>query len=126
VTLQPRDINYAGHLGNDTLISLVGAARADMFRSMGMSELDLGDGQTGIIMSELAVNYKAEAFMFDEFLIDTHIGELGRSGFRLFHRVTKKTVIALIETGLSTFNYALKKVVPVPETFLKALAQQRA
>lgn len=113
-------------MGNDALISLVGAARADIFHSMGMSQLDLGTAQTGIIMSDLAVNYLAEAFLFDELFIDTHIGEFGRNGFRFFHRITKKeTVIALVETGLVTFNYVSKKVISVPETFLKRLGQQR-
>jgi len=126
VTLQPRDINVGGHMGNDALVSLVGAARADIFHSMGMSELDLGSAQIGIIMSDLVVNYLAEAFLFDELFIDTHIGELGRNGFRLFHRVTRKeTLIALVETGLVTFNYISKKVVSVPEMLLKRLKQQR-
>lgn len=126
-TLLPRDINVGGHMGNDALISLVGAARADIFHSMGMSELELGDPQTGVIMSDLAVNYLAEAFLFDELIIDTHIGELVRRGFRLFHRITKReTVVALVETGLVTFNYVSKKIVSIPETFLKRLKQQRA
>jgi acyl-CoA thioester hydrolase len=127
ITIQPRDINVGGHMGNDALISLVGAARADLFYSMGMSELDLGNTQTGVIMSDLAVNYLAEAFLFDELFIDTHIGELSRNGFRLFHRITKKEiVIALVETGLVTFNYVSKKIVSMPEIFLKRLEQQRA
>jgi acyl-CoA thioesterase FadM len=127
VTLLPRDINMGGHMGNDALVSLVGAARADIFHSMGMSELDLGDVQTGVIMSDLTVNYLAEGFLFDELFIDTHVGELSRTGFRLSHRITKKeTLIALVETGLVTFNYVSKKIVSVPETFLKRLQQQRA
>jgi len=39
--VRPQDINYGGHVGNDNLISLVGAARAYLFHSMGLSELDL-------------------------------------------------------------------------------------
>jgi acyl-CoA thioester hydrolase len=111
ITLQPRDTNIGRHLGNDALISPVGVARAEIFHSMSMSELDLGNAQTGVIMLDLAVNYLAEAFLFDELFIDTHIGELGRNGFRLFHRITRKeTVIALVETGLVTFNYVSKKL----------------
>jgi acyl-CoA thioester hydrolase len=123
--LEPRDINYGGHLGNDALVSIVGSARVSMFRSIGLSEMDLGDGKTGIIMSDLAVNYKSEAFMFDELLIDTQVGEISRSSFRLFHRINKgKIVVALVETGITTFNYALRKVVPVPEAFLRVLAER--
>lgn len=123
--LEPRDINYGGHLGNDALVSIVGSARVNMFRSIGLSEMDLGDGKTAIIMADLAVNYKSEAFMFDEILIDTHVGEISRSNFRIFHRINKgQIVVALVETGITAFDYALRKVVPVPEAFLELLAER--
>jgi acyl-CoA thioester hydrolase len=118
----PQDVNHAGHLGNDNLISLVGTARAYLFRSLGLSELDLGDGQTGIIITDLAVNYRAEAFMFDELLIETRIGEVVEKGFRMFHRIRKDTkLVALVETGFVTYNYAAKTTAPVPPSFLKCL-----
>jgi acyl-CoA thioester hydrolase len=126
VRLQLRDINHAGHMGNDTLVSLLGAAQAEMFHSLGLSEIDLGDGQTGIIVSDAVVNYKAEAFMFDELLIDTHAAEFGRNSFRVFQRVTRgETIIALAEKGLTTFNYTSRKVVPIPDTLLRALAERK-
>ena len=122
VQVRPQDINYSGHVGNDNLISLVGAARAYTFHVLGFSEMDLGDGHTGVIMTDLAVNYKAEAYLFDELLIETCSGEFGRSGFRMFHRVRRgEKVIALVETGFATFDYESKKVAPVPQTFLAAI-----
>jgi acyl-CoA thioester hydrolase len=125
--VMPQNINYSGHVGNDNLISLVGAARACLFHSMGLSELDLGDRQTGVIMTDLVVNYKAEAFLFDELLIDTHVSEIGRSGFRMCHRVRKDTkLISLVEAGFATYNYELKKIAPVPASFLKSLASRQA
>jgi acyl-CoA thioester hydrolase len=122
VTLQPRDINYGGHMGNDTLISLINAARTNLFRSLGCSETDLGDGKTGIIMADLVVNYKGEAFLFDVLRIDSHIGEMGRNGFRIYHRVTKEgKILALVETGLASFEYGSRKIVSIPTTFIHAL-----
>jgi acyl-CoA thioesterase FadM len=123
VTLYPRDINYGGHLGNDSLVILIGSARAQMFHSMGFAEGDLGDGKTGIIMSDLVMNYRAESFIFDELQIDTHIGEIRSGGFRIFHRVTKKdTLVALAETGVMSFDYTIHRLTHVPEIFLKAIA----
>ena len=122
--LYPRDINYGGHLGNDSLVSLIGSARAHMLHSMGMSENDLGDGKTGIIMADLVINFKAEAFIFDELEIGTHVGEMRPSGFRLFHRVMKNnSVIAFAETGISAFDYGRKKISPVPELFRKKIEE---
>ena len=50
-----------------------------MFHVTGFTELDLGDGVTGVIMSDLAVNYKAEAQMFDELAINERVDR--RAGF---------------------------------------------
>ncbi len=122
VRLEPRDINYAGHMSNDALVSLLGRARAEMFHSLGLSELDLGDSKTGIIMSDLVINYRAGAFMFDELLVETHVGEIKDKGFRMFQRVTKdRMLVALAETGINTFSYTSREVAPIPGTFLGKL-----
>lgn len=124
VTLQPRDINYGGHLSNDAVVSLAGSARAGMFHCLGISELNLGDEKTGIIMADLAVNYKTEGYMFDKVTIDVHIGELISNGFRVFHRFKREDdLIALVEAGMITYNYNLKKIAAVPEIFLKLLTE---
>jgi len=119
IKVQPRDLNYGGHLANDSLVSLVGTARARMFFDLGLSELDLGDGRTGVLMSDLVVNYRSEAFLFDEILVETHVGEFTRAGFRLFHRMTKgKILVGLVETGLAAFDYHSRKVAPLPRGFV--------
>jgi acyl-CoA thioester hydrolase len=125
IQVRPQDINYAGHMGNDSLISLAGAARAQLFQSLGLSELDLGDRQTGIIIADLVVNYKAEAFMFDELLVETHLDEFAEKGFRMFHRIRKDAkLIALVETGFLSYNYSTQKTSPLPASFLKRLADR--
>ena len=127
ITLQPRDINYGGHLGVDSLVSIVGTARAYIFKSAGLSEINLGDERTGIIMMDLVVNLKAEGFMFDNLEVYTHIGELTKNGFRFFHKVTRgDSVIALAEMGFLTFDYAARKVISVPETLMNALGLPRS
>ncbi len=125
ICTRPQDINYGGHLGNDNLISLIGTARAYLFRGLGLSETDLGDGQTGIIITDLTVNYRAEAFLFDNLCIETHIDEIEEKRFRMFHRVKREaTLIALVEVGLATYNYEDRKSVPIPAAFLKAIEER--
>ena len=123
IRVRPQDVNYGGHVGNDNLISLVGTARARLLHGLGLNELDLGDGQTGIIITDLAVNYKAEAFMFDELIIETHLGEFAEKAFRMFHRVRKDSrLVALAETGFVGYNYEAKKTARIPASFLKRLS----
>jgi len=117
-----RDINYGGHLGNDSLVGILHEARIDLLNKIGCSELDLGDGKTGIIMADLAVNFKAEAFLLDEITVFSHIDEISSVSFRIFHKITRgETIIALAETGLVCFNYKEKSISDVPETFLKKI-----
>lgn len=124
VVLQPRDVNAAGHLGHETLIALVHSARANLLRSLGLSEGDLGDGRTGVIMFDLAVNYRGEGFLFDALRIESHVGEITRTSFRLFYRVSKgEKILALVETGFLAFNYRDRKIAHVPQALVKALHQ---
>ncbi|HEY3278533.1 MAG TPA: thioesterase family protein [Syntrophorhabdaceae bacterium] len=125
LTLEPRDINYGGHLGHDSLISLLGAARVHMLSRLGLTELDLGDTRSGLIMSDLVVNYRAEAFMLDRLIIAIHADEFTRTAFRLFYRVSKEqTLIALAETGMVTFDYRSRKAVPVPRALMEGLTSK--
>jgi acyl-CoA thioester hydrolase len=127
IALQPRDINYGGHLGVDSLVSIVGTARAYIFKSVGLSEGNLGDGRTGIIMTDFVVNLKAEGFMFDNLEVYTHIGELTKNGFRFFHKVTRgATLVAVAEAGFLAFDYTAGKVTRIPETFANALGLSRS
>jgi acyl-CoA thioester hydrolase len=124
VTLQVRDLNYGAHLSNDAVVGLLHEARLNLLRGLGLSEMDLGDGQTGLIMGDLAVNFKAEGFLFDSVRIDSHIDEISRNSFRIFHRMVRgEAVLVLAETGFVAFNYAQRRVAAVPEAFGQKVSQ---
>lgn len=121
VTVRVTDLNYGNHLGNDSVVGLISEARVRLLRALGLSEFDLGDGRTGIILADLVINFKAEGFLFDSLNIDCHIGDISRKSFRIFYRLTKDTqLVALAETGIITFNYANRQTVSVPDAFLQA------
>lgn len=116
------DLNYGNHLGNDALIGLLHQARVRFFRDMGVGEIDIGDGKTGVTMSDLAVNYKNEGFLFDELLIESSITEIQNSGFRVVHCIkSDKSVLALAEVGIVAFDYSKRRPVRLPDEFRKAL-----
>ena len=54
------DLNYGGHVGNDTVVSLLHEARMQYLSHYGYSELDLGG--ISLIMGDLAIEYKGEVF----------------------------------------------------------------
>ena len=126
VTLQQRDINYMGHLGNDGIVSLMLNAQTRIFHSLGFSEENLGDGQTRTTISDLVVDFRSQASLFDKLAIESHIGKFRRNGFRIFHRFRKgQIIVALAETDIATLNRSSNKAVPVPKTFIEALRNQQ-
>jgi acyl-CoA thioesterase FadM len=121
--IEPRHLSIGNHLGSDDLILLASAARADVFQSMGLTQVDLGDGVTGIIIADIVVTFKAEAFLHDEIVIDTHFGAFTGHSFTAFQRIRNgDKVLAIAETGLVTFNYRSRKIVRVPGRLLHAVA----
>jgi len=116
------DINYGGHLGNDSLLSIIHEARVRFFNHLNYSEKDV-DG-FGIIMVDAAIQYKSESFYGDELVIETAVTDISKIGCDIVYRITNKNSlkeIALAKTGIVFFDYEKRKTVPVPEKFLKAL-----
>jgi acyl-CoA thioester hydrolase len=60
MTLYLSHMNYAGHLDNALLLSLVSEARARFFMALGYTELNV-EG-VGIVVADAAVQYRSEAF----------------------------------------------------------------
>lgn len=115
------DTNFAGHLAHDKVVSLLHEARARLFKEKGYSELNV-DG-LGIILTDLGVEYKAEAFFGDSIRVEIGAGDFGSKGCDLYYRmihtdgpITGKT-ICIAKTGLVFMNYSTRTVSEIPEVF---------
>ena len=116
------NINPAGHVGASQMVDLIHDGRHQMLRSLGASELNLGDGKTGTILSDLVVNYKAEIFLDEIISIESEIAEIEEKGIRIYYRVVKDGRTAVLaETGHVCFNYVDKSIGKVPEIFIQKL-----
>jgi len=122
-TVEVTDLNYGNHMGTDSLVGIIHRARTHFLDRLGVSEKDLGDGKTGIVIADLAVNYKRQGLLFDLIIVESSIGEVHPRGFRMFHRVSTETnrLIALAETGIISFNYQEALLAKIPEQFLTSL-----
>ena len=110
------DINYGNHLGNDSLVGLLHEARMQWLRSLNFTELDI-DG-TGLIMSDLAVEYKAEVFYGDILSVSIFVNDVSAVSFDLYYSVLNQNnvLIAKAKTGMVCYNYEKKKVASMPES----------
>jgi acyl-CoA thioester hydrolase len=122
IPLRITDINYGGHLGNDAVLSLVHEARLQYLTHLGYTELDIGGA--ALIMADVGIAYRSEAFYGDTLQIEVAPGECTSHGFELLFRLTSKTSgkdVAHAKTGLVAFDYATRKVVELPGAFKSAL-----
>jgi len=120
VTLDVRvnDLNYGAHLGYDRLLTLVHDVRLKLFSKLEVTELDLGDGKTGVIAVDAALSYRGEAFLHDSLLFETKPVEIGSGSFRLAHRVTNvktQKLVALMEIGFAAFDYSSRRPASLPD-----------
>lgn len=121
VTVRVSDVNYGGHLGNDSILSLVHEARLRFLKNLGFSESNIAG--TGIIMFDAAIQYKSQAYHGDILVLDIAVENFIRSGCDFLFKITNKLTgkeIARAKTGTAFFDYEKNKMVPVPEKF-KAL-----
>ena len=78
LTVRVTDINGANHLGNDSMISMISEARARFLFEFGITEA-ASEG-TGIIVTDLATTYKAEAHARDQLLFEVGVSEQFQRG----------------------------------------------
>ena len=119
-TIAPRisDINYGNHLGHDHLITLLHEVRLRFLAQHGFSEIDVAG--CSIIMSDLAIVYRAEVVYGENLTVDIALLDPSRVGCDFFYLVKKennKQEVARAKTGIVFFNYKNKKVTRIPPAF---------
>jgi acyl-CoA thioester hydrolase len=80
------DVNYGGHVGNDSILTLIHEARLRFLASYNYSEKDI-EG-LGLVMTDAAVIYKNEAFWGNQIHIEIAITDISRIGFDLYYKLT--------------------------------------
>jgi acyl-CoA thioester hydrolase len=119
------DLNYGNHLGNDALVSLLHEARVQFLAHLQLAELNPATGQ-GLIMADLAVEYKGEGFYGDVLRIHMAATDLGKYGFDLVYQVqtTAGREIARAKTGMLCFDYNTRKLMSLPAEVAARLTRE--
>ncbi|WP_282338570.1 thioesterase family protein [Pseudomonas sp. PS02288] len=118
LTVRITDINGANHLGNDSMISMISEARARFLFEYGIGESRADGG--GIIVTDLATTYKAEAHARDQLLFEVGVMDFNRYGGDITFRITRPAdgrLIAMAKSGFVFFDYRQSRVVAMPEAF---------
>ena len=120
IPIRITDINYGGHVGNDTVLTLFHEARMQFLQHYHLSEMNFGG--VSLIMRDVLIEFKKEIFYGDVVKVYVALSNFTRAGFDVFYKMIKstdETVIAISKTGMICYNYESKKIVSVPEKILE-------
>lgn len=126
ITIRLSDLNYGGHVGNDSFLSLIQEAREQFLLSMGCAELDFFG--YGLIMCDAAIEYKKELNYGQTISIAIQFGNMNKLGFDLLYKISVaengiEVIVAKAKTGMMCYDYNNKKKVDLPDEFLQLINQ---
>ena len=126
LTIRITDLNYGGHVGNDTFLSRIHEARQQFLRSHGYEELSIAG--TGLIMADVAIEFKRELNYADTVRISVAAANFDRLGFDLYYLIEQvndgETILAgRAKTGMMCYDYAQRKKVSLPEEVVRKLSE---
>lgn len=127
IPLRVSDINYGGHLGNDSVLSIFHEARIRFLNKYGYSEFDV-EG-VSIIMTDAVIHYKSQGHYGDILIIELTVDGFQKIGCDFYYRATNKitgNVVAIGKTGIAFFDYDKNKLVSVPEKFIRLIERLKA
>lgn len=118
IKIRITDLNYGGHVGNDSFLSLIHEARQQFFNSFGYSELKIENAS--LIMADAVIEFKKELAYGDEVKISVAACGFDKFGFDLFYKLevinTDVPVLAgKAKTGMLCYDYDNKKLMSLPE-----------
>lgn len=116
------DLNYGGHVGNDTVLSIIHEARVQFLQSLGYTEKNIGG--VGMIMGDVAIVFKNELFYGDQVQAHVAVTEISRATFDLVYKLEKDNNgkmldVAHAKTGMVCFDYEKRKPVAIPVEVLQ-------
>jgi acyl-CoA thioester hydrolase len=116
------DVNYGGHVGNDTILSLVHEARMQYLKQLGYTEMQFAG--VGLIMADAGIEFKNQLYYEDVVLVSIVCTDYSKVSFDLYYKLekvvrndsnSKKILVAAAKTAMVCFDYTNKKIVAIPE-----------
>lgn len=92
--------------------------------SMGYTEMRFAG--TGMIMADVAIEFKGELFYGDRVIASVTAGAISKIGFDLYYKLEKETdgkklPVAYAKTGMICYDYDKKKIVALPDDARKKI-----
>ena len=120
-TINADDINIADHMGNERILVLANTLREKMFEHLQIPLFDL-QNRHGIVVANHCIQYKSEGFLGDEILLNAAVNDITECSFDLYFQFLKNNgkTMALLKTGCVYFDFETRKIMALPESYLRA------
>jgi len=121
------DVNFARHLNSVAMVNILHEARLQFLASMGFTEGNIYG--LGMVVTDLAVEYRAESFANDLLIIDVGVSGLNRYGFDIGMQVTNsalETNVCNAKMGIVFFDFDKHQIAQVPGAFKARLGLSEA
>jgi len=124
ISVRIGDINYGGHVGNDSILSILHEARLRFLDQWKYTEMDAGG--CGLIMADSAIQYKGEAFHGDDLKVEMGISNMSTLSFDIYYKMVTQRNDATInivyaKTGMICFDYTERKIMQMTEELREKL-----
>lgn len=125
IAIRITDINYGGHAGNDSILSLLHEARMQFLTGVGLDEL--GSNGPGLIMRDVNIEFRKELFYRDRLVVSVAAMNFETASFDIVYRIERKTpekteVAVLAKTGMVCYDYTWRKISPLPSEMISRLS----
>jgi acyl-CoA thioester hydrolase len=123
VEVRLADTDAMGHVNNAFYLTYVEIARVAYYEQVIGEPLPLGvhGAEEGMILAEIRVTYRSQAFYGETLAIESRIERIGRSSFSMAHRLTAPAsrfggarLIAVADSVLVSYDYREDRPIPVP------------
>ncbi|MDD9891841.1 MAG: thioesterase family protein [Gammaproteobacteria bacterium] len=112
------DVNYAKHLDSVSMVNILHEARLQFLASLGFTESNIFG--LGMVVTDLAVDYRSESFANDRLIIDVGVSTFNRYGFDIGMQITNsalETIVCNAKIGVVFFDFDQHEITPIPVAF---------
>lgn len=126
------DTDAMGHVNNASYLTYAEIARVAYYERVTGEPLPLPRGDHGadeaMILAEIRITYRSAAFYGEILAVETRVDAIGRSSFRMVHRLTAPRsrhgparLIAVADSVLVSYDYRIERSIPVPASLVEAI-----
>lgn len=117
IAIRITDLNYGNHVGNDAVLSIIHEARMQFLKGFGYTELEFAG--VGMIMSDVAIEFKNELFYGDVVIASVTADDFSKAAFDIYYKLEKASgdkiiLVAVAKTGMVCYDYTKKKIALMP------------